>query len=78
MAAMEMKSQSTCLRAKSGARRVTKVMPMPASTNTMGRMAESALGAVRRTAMCAATKATARPMGTSSVVALSASPDCTT
>ena len=45
---------------------------------SMGKMAASALGAVMRTAMCATTNATARPMGTTSVLSPSWSPACST
>ena len=72
--ATDTKSQTTWPVASSGARRVTKVMPMPESTKTMGRMAGSAPGANTRTPMCAAMKATMRPMGTASVVRLSSAP----
>ena len=78
MAATEMKSHITCRVARSGASRVTNVMPMPESTNTMGRMAGSAPGARKRTATCAAAKATARPMGTIRVENPSAFPCWTT
>ncbi len=43
--ATERKSHITCRTAISGASRVTNVMPMPESTNTMGRIAGSAEGA---------------------------------
>ena len=67
MAATETNSQMTWPMASSGASLVTNVIPMPESTNTMGRIAGSAPGARMRSAMCAATKATMRPMGTASV-----------
>ena len=74
MAATETKSQITCPIAADGSslvRRVTNEMPMPESTNTMGRIAGSAPGARKRTAMWATTKATMREMGTASVCAVS-------
>ena len=64
--------------ARSGARRVTNVMPMPESANTMGRMAGSAPGASTRTAMCAAANAAKSPSGTARVVNESAAPVVTT
>ena len=64
--------------ADDGARRVTKVMPMPESTKTTGRMAGSAPGARKRTPMCAAAKAAKRPSGTASVLNVSAVPVVTT
>ena len=74
MAATDRKSQTTWLTEASGARRVTKLMPMPESTRTIGRIAGSAPGARNRMAMWAAAKATTRPMGTASVWTLSSSP----
>ncbi len=64
MAATERKSQATWPVARSGARRVTKVMPMPESRKTSGRMAGSAPGARRRMAKWATVKAAKSPMGT--------------
>ena len=64
--------------ARLGARRVTKVMPMPDITNTMGRMAGSAPGAKMRAATCAAAKAANRPSGTASVSKASSAPVVTT
>ena len=74
MAATETNSHTTCPMASSGARRVTNVMPMPERMKTMGSIAGSAPGASRRMAMCAATKATMRPMGTESVSSESCAP----
>ena len=71
MAATERNSQTTWLLASLGARRVTKVMPMPESTNTIGSMAGSAPGASRLMARCATAKAAKSPMGTPSVARLS-------
>lgn len=51
MAATPMNSQSSWFTAKSGTMRVTKAMPMPDRANEIGRMAGSAAGASRRTAM---------------------------
>ena len=67
MAATLTNSQMTWFNARSGARRVTKAMPMPDSTNTMGRMAGSASGARNRMEMCAMMNAPNMPMGTPSV-----------
>jgi hypothetical protein len=65
--ATETNRMMSCEMARAGARRVTNVMPMPESINTMGRMAGSAPGAKMRTAICAAAKAAKRPIGTASV-----------
>ena len=78
MAAMDTKSHITWLAARSGVRRVTKVMPMPDSRNTSGRMAGSAPGARNRTAMWAATKATMSAMGTNRVERVTVPPSVTT
>ena len=51
MAAMPMNSHSSWFTAKSGTMRVTNAIPMPDSANEMGRIAGSAAGASRRTAM---------------------------
>ncbi len=67
MAATETNSHMTWDMAEFGASRVTKVMPMPESTNTMGRIAGSAPGAKKRTATWAAAKAAKRPRGTETV-----------
>ena len=67
MSATETNKMMSCEMARSGARRVTNVMPMPESTKTMGSMAGSAPGARMRTAICAAAKAANRPIGTASV-----------
>ncbi len=74
MAATETKSQTTWPTASSGARRVTNVMPMPERMKTMGRIAGSAPGASSRMAMCEATNAAMRPMGTASVSSESSAP----
>ena len=66
MTPMPTKSQTTWLNARLGARRVTNVMPMPASTKVMGRMAGSAPGAKCRTAMWATANAAKSPRGTAS------------
>ena len=68
---METKSQMTWLTARSGARRVRNVMPVPESAKTMGRMAGSAPGARKRMATWAAPKAAKSPSGTPSVARLS-------
>ena len=78
MSTMETNRKTSWLRAESGARRVTKVMPTPESTKTMGRMAGSAPGAKMRTPICAAAKAAKRPIGTASVVNERAAPVVTT
>ena len=62
----------------SGCRRVTKVMPMPESVNTMGRIAGSAPGAKMRTPIWAAANAANSPSGTASVWKESAAPVVTT
>ena len=77
MAATERKSHTTWLTAASGARRVRKVMPVPESAKTMGRIAESAPGARKRMATCAAAKAANSPIGTPSVARLSGVLDST-
>lgn len=68
MAAIDKKSHMTWRIASSGARRVTKVMPIPDSKNTTGNIAESAAGAKNLIARCAIAKAAARPIGTASVL----------
>ena len=67
MAATDMKSHRTWFSAKSGARRVTKAMPMPESRKTTGKITGSASGARIRTATWAAANATKSPTGTASV-----------
>ena len=74
MHAMPKNSHITWLTAKSGARRVTKAMPVPDSAKARGRMAGSAPGANLRTARCAITNAAKMPAGTPSVVVSSACP----
>ena len=66
MAATERKSHMTWPVARSGARRVTKVMPTPDSKKTSGRIAGSAPGASLRIARWATVKAPKSPMGTDS------------
>ena len=72
------KSSMIWVLASLGARRSTKVMPMPESRNTRGRMTGSALGARTRQEMCAAINATMRPMGTARLLAVSCSPSLST
>ena len=67
MSAMDTNRMISWFMARLGARRVTKVMPIPERKKTMGRIAGSAPGAKMRAAMCAAVKAANRPMGTASV-----------
>ena len=74
MAATPMNSQVTWPIASLGASLVTKVMPMPDSTKTMGRMAGSAPGARNLMATCATANATNNAMGTASVDTESAAP----
>ena len=71
MAATETNSHTTWLTAASGARRVRKVIPVPESTKTMGRIAESAPGARKRIATWAAANAANSLSGTPSVATLS-------
>ena len=78
MKAIAAKRIISWLMASAGFTRVTNVMPMPESRNTTGRMAGSAPGARKRTAMWAAAKAANRPMGTASVWNESAAPVVTT
>ena len=74
MSAMDANRMISWLMARLGAKRVTKVMPMPERRKTTGRIAGSAPGAKMRAAMCAAVKAANRPMGTASVWNESAAP----
>ncbi len=68
------KSQTICLTAASGAKRKTKVIPTPASTNAIGKMAGSAFGVNFLSAKCAAKKATIKAIGTENDETLSCAP----
>ena len=78
MSAMAANRMTSWLIARLGLTRVTKVMPMPDSANTIGKIAGSAPGAKMRTAICAAAKAAKRPSGTARVWNVSAVPVLTT
>ena len=67
MKAMPTYSQISWRMAMSGAKRVTKAMPMPDSAYANGRIAGSAPGANLRTARCDMANATKMPMGVPSV-----------